>query len=478
MRGNGFCVVAFAATAMGIVLPGCLWSEDESIGRICASPAQGGEYCVPATWDPASVWADAEKNGSLPIQMWAEWPKETTLDELVKDPDKLHRWFADIDKVTKYVRDTQGSAESYRASLDGRQRDLLKQVTNHRMSMLPENSVDAIGGFKSALTTRANAEKDPLVATLALDKESIADVKNILDGAKGDLDPLAKQYAGLVKDFSTYRESEATEKAAYAAFAKEASKAPLEDLDSIEQAILKTGQNASAKPNDLIMAALKLSADLHLFALSSQASLEPHADVLRAHGANSPDMTSGALRSLDAMLGYIDKRVARSDATAKGLIIGVGMRRKALELLAANPLLRAQVAQAKFIGAGALFGDMAKTRIDGIQEAPSMNLKVNLPYLAKRYDTLIGFLQMKPLCDPLSSSWREAGCVSLRNHFDEAETALKTTLPSQIASDIALMKTKGVDTKLLDLAKAKLDAGDIKGAAVLHDAALRSSEGT
>lgn len=189
-------------------------------------------------------------------------------------------------------------------------------------------------------------------------------------------------------------------------------------------------------------------------------------------------MTSGALRSLDAMLGYVDKRVARSDATAKALIIGVGMRRKALELLAANPLLRAQVAQAKFLGAGALFGDTAKTRIAGIEEAPSMSLKVNLPYLAKRYDTLIGFLQMKPLCDPLSSSWREAGCVSLRNHFDEAGTALKTTLPSQIAADLALMKTKGFDTTLLDLAKAKLDAGDIKGAAVLHDAALRSAEGT
>jgi hypothetical protein len=40
------------------------------------------------------------------------------------------------------------------------------------------------------------------------------------------------------------------------------------------------------------------------------------------------------------------------------------------------------------------------------------------------------------------------------------------------------MKTKGFDTTLLDLAKAKLDAGDIKGAAVLHDAALRSAEGT
>lgn len=40
------------------------------------------------------------------------------------------------------------------------------------------------------------------------------------------------------------------------------------------------------------------------------------------------------------------------------------------------------------------------------------------------------------------------------------------------------MKAAGVDAALLDAAKAKLDAGDLKAAAVLHDAALRISEGT
>src|SRR5690606_30359383 len=115
-----------------------------------------------------------------------------------------------------------------------------------------------------------------------------------------------------------------------------ASKASLDALTPIEQFILKAGQDASAAPNDLMLEALKLSADLQQIALSSRQSLDPHVEFMTAHGASVPDMTSRALRSIDAMLGYMEKRVVRSDATAKNLIISVGMRRKALEILDAS----------------------------------------------------------------------------------------------------------------------------------------------
>jgi hypothetical protein len=154
------------------------------------------------------------------------------------------------------------------------------------------------------------------------------------------------------------------------------------------------------------------------------------------------------------------------------------MRRKALEMLDASPMARAEIANAKLAKAGTVFAEGSKRQIEEAQAANPMNLKLGLPYLAKRYDAQIALLQMKPLCDPSSSSWREAGCVSLRKQFDSAWISLKTTLPSQIASGISVMKAKGVDAALLDMAKGKLDAGDIKGAAVLHDAALRVAEGT
>jgi hypothetical protein len=224
---------------------------------------------------------------------------------------------------------------------------------------------------------------------------------------------------------------------------------------------------------------MKLSAQIQQFELVSQEAIKPHADFMATHGAALPDMTSAALRSLNAMLGYMQRRVARSDAMATGLLLGVSMRRKALEMLAGvSPAVRAQVATAKLQKAGAVFSDASKARVDAIQGAPPISAKLGLPYLAKRYDELTRLLQMQPLCDPASSSWRETGCASLRDNFDGAAVYLKTTLPAQIATGLATMKAAGVEAALLDAAKAKLDAGDLKAAAVLHDAALRSAEGT
>ncbi|MCK6439984.1 MAG: hypothetical protein HUU21_40605 [Polyangiaceae bacterium] len=192
-----------------------------------------------------------------------------------------------------------------------------------------------------------------------------------------------------------------------------------------------------------------------------------------------PDMTSAAQRSLNAMLGYIQRRVARSDATATALVIGVGMRRKALQMLAgSSDAARAQIASAKLEKASSVFVGTWDAHVSAMKTAPPMNKNLGLPYLAKRYDELTKMLQMQPLCDPASASWREAGCASLRERFDGAKIDLKTTLPSQLLAGVAAMKAAGVDAALLDAAKAKLDAGDLKGAAILHDAALRGTEGT
>jgi hypothetical protein len=140
--------------------------------------------------------------------------------------------------------------------------------------------------------------------------------------------------------------------------------------------------------------------------------------------------------------------------------------------------VRAQVASAKLEKASSVFATTSDARVQAVKGAPPMSAKLGLPYLAKRYDELTRLLQMQPLCDTASASWRDAGCVSLRERFEGATVDLKTTLPSQLSMGIAAMKAAGVDAALLDAAKAKLEAGDVKAAAVLHDAALRSAEGT
>ena len=429
-----------------------------------------------------------EESGSL--ERWVPLPRRVIAFTLVgkttsgprrllRSGENLNRWFATIDKVIEYLRDTEGSAESYKWSMEARLGLWLKSAKKRQQELLSQMPVDAAGSFKAALTDKASAEKDPIVAAIASDKLAMGEVQKVFESAKTEIGPFAAQYASLAKDFSAYRATEAAETEAYGKLAADASKAGLDGLDAVEQAILTAALEASAKPNGLASAAMKLAAQIQQFEIASQEAIEPHADFMATHGAALPDMTSSALRSLNAMLGYMLRRVARSDATATALVLGVGMRRKALQMLAGSPAsVRAQVASAKLEKASSVFATTSDARVQAVKGAPQVSEKLGLPYLAKRYDELTRLLQMQPLCDTASASWRDAGCVSLRERFEGATVDLKTTLPSQLSMGIAAMKAAGVDAALLDAAKAKLEAGDVKAAAVLHDAALRSAEGT
>ncbi|HVK69129.1 MAG TPA: hypothetical protein VM694_31945 [Polyangium sp.] len=189
-------------------------------------------------------------------------------------------------------------------------------------------------------------------------------------------------------------------------------------------------------------------------------------------------MTSGAQRSIHAMLGYVDRRIARSDRAAMALLFGLTMRRQALELLGESQAVREQVAEAKTAKAEATFFESAEAHVLAFEQAAPEGVKLSLPYLAKQYDEVTAFLQMRPLCELPSSTWREAGCAAMRPHFKAAATYRVTTLPGLVQTGLSTMKAQGVDGALIEAAAAKLAAGDVKGAAVLHDAALRGAEGT
>jgi hypothetical protein len=477
---------ALAVLALGMVAPACAPAPDESLGQLCALSEVGKRHCVRSNVGPAAAWQQAMADGGLPIQMWAERPDAVTLEQLVTSKDKLHAWYADIDTVLTYVRDTKRSAESYKASMDGILGDLLNEANQRQAAVLLQDPVDAIGDFKKALSDRASAEKSPIVAAIAGDKLTMTDVRAVLDKAKSDAAPLALAYADVASQFTAYRATEAAETQAYTALAQQASQSTLATLPAIEQAILAAAQGASAKPSELSLSTMKLSAQIQAFAGASEAALTPHADFLATHGAARPDTSSSALRSLNAMLGYMERRVARSDAVAVSLLQGTAMRAQALVLLgdssssakSTGAFSRDQIAQDRLLQASTIFSDTAQKRVDALAAALPKSKSLALPYLAPRYDQATALLQMEPLCDPSSSSWREAGCVSLRKSFSAAEVARKTELPKLLASGIALMRQKGADAALLDAAQARLDAGDTKGAAILHDAAVRGTEGT
>ena len=470
--------MALAVLALGALAPGCSPQPDETLGSLCAAAEDGEAHCVSANQGPAAAWKQAAPHDELPVQMWAKWPKDVTLDEVVASPAKLKAWFADTDEAHTYVRDTKKNAESYLASLGGNGGRLLDEANIRQREILTRTPVDAIGDFKTALSDKASAEKSPILATLATDKQSMTAVQAVFEKARTDVAPLQSAYAGITTQFTAYRATEAAETQAYKALAQQASQSTLTTLPDVEQAILTAALTASAKPSDLALSAMKLSAQIQSFELASQAALTPHTDFLATHGAALPDMSSGALRSLNAMLGYIQQRTTRSDATATSLLNGIAMRRQALVVLDAGQPMGNKVAQAKLLKARTAFDDTANARVAALVAAPKVSKNLKLPYLARRYDQLTAFLQLQPLCDPSSSSWREAGCVSLRSTFSAAETYLKTTLPVLITTGLATMSAQGVEVTQLNAVQAKLTTGDVKGAAILYDAAVRGTEGT
>ncbi|MEO7331587.1 MAG: hypothetical protein ABI193_23635 [Minicystis sp.] len=430
-------------------------------------------------------------DGGLPIQMWAEWPDSIGIGPLATSSSDLSAWYADIDTVLLYVRDTQRSAESYKASLEGRLDHLLDEVKEIQVSILASRPVDVAGRFKSALGDKAGAEKSALVTALAEDKQAMAAAQAAFDQAKSEAAPLSSAFVVVSAQFTAYRATEAAETQTYVTLAKQASQSTLVTLPDVEQAILTAAQGASAAPNALALAAMKLSAEIQAFEVEAQAALDPHADFLAAHGAVRPDLSSRALRSLNAMLGYIQQRVARSDAVAASLLRGTATREQALLLLDdgsapkwegspaqkyVTQASRDAIAQTLLVKAGAVFVVTASARVAAIDDALPVTKTLKLPYLAGRYDLLTVLLQLEPLCAPASSSWREAGCVFLRKRFGSAKTTRTTELPALIKAGIAKMRDEEAEALLLDAAQALLEAGDIKGAALLHDAALRGTE--
>jgi hypothetical protein len=323
-----------------------------------------------------------------------------------------------------------------------------------------------------------NTEKSPLLAAIAADKRSMAAVRAVLDQARSDAAPLKARFASAAARFAAYRATEAAETAAYASLAQQASRSARGTIDGVEQAILAAAHEASRAPNDLATDVMALSAELQTFAVSTQEALALHADFLATHGAARPDMTSGALRSLNAMLGYVQRRVARSDATATSLLGGVAMRRQALVLLQTDQTTRAAAARARLRRASSTFSEGARARLDALGEASPASARLKLPYLTARAGQTKALLQLEPLCEATSSSWREGGCASLRAQFAAARSYLTTTLPREIRTGLSAMRARGADAGLLDAAQAKLDAGDVMGAVRVYDAALRSSEGT
>ncbi|WP_437687966.1 hypothetical protein [Sorangium sp. So ce176] len=478
-RRTAILVAAVAVLALGAMATGCLWPREEHApGRFCAQADTSTlEHCVDASEGPGSAWSKAEEDGELPIQMWA-LPPFSGPDAFVASEAELRAWFDNVDRAVAYVRDEEKHAESLRATLDGELLGLLLTHRRHQKEILDEEPVRAADNFTRAMADKARAEEEPLAAALAADKQALAAAHAVFDEARRDAAPLQSRYAAVAARFADYRATEAAETAAYAALSAEASRSDIDALDGAEEAVLAAAREASRAPNELAAEIMTLSAELQALAVSFEEAIAPHKEVLATHGAVVPDMTSGALRSLGTMLGYAQRRVARSDATATALLGGIALRREALRVLQGDEGAREAVARSRSRRASERFREGARGRAAALSAAPPVSEKLGLPLLAERCGELLALVQMRPLCEAAGSSWREAGCAELRGRFDGAEEELRTGLPRKIAAGLSALRERGMAAAALDAAQARLDAGDVKGAAIAYDAAVRGAEGT
>ncbi|WP_437732519.1 hypothetical protein [Sorangium sp. So ce1335] len=478
-RRAAIVVAAVAALALGATATGCLWPREEyAPGRFCAQANTTAlEQCVDASEGPGSAWSKAEQDGELPIQMWA-LPPFSVPDAFVASEAELRAWFDNLDRPVAYVRDEAKHAESLRATLHGELLGLLVTTRRHQEEILEGEPVRAADNFTRAMTDRASAEEEPLAAAIAADKQALAAATAVFDEARDEAAPLQSRYAAVAARFADYRATEAAETAAYAALSAEASRSGIDGLDGVEQAVLAAAREASRASGELAAEIMTLSAELGALAVSFEEALAPHREVLATHGAVVPDMTSGALRSLGAMLGYAQRRVARSDATATALLGGIALRRQALRALQGDEGAREAIARSRSERASERFGEAARARAEVLSSAPPVSEKLGLPLLAERYGELLALVQMRPLCEAAEASWREAGCAALRGKLDAAEAELRTDLPKKIAAGLSALREKGMAAAALDAAQARLDAGDVKGAAIAYDAAVRGAEGT
>jgi hypothetical protein len=463
---------------LGSLIPGagCLSGDDDNEGRICASPIEGGKYCVSASSGPSAAWNDAMANGSEPIEMWAVWPSKYELRDVVSSPILLDAWLDDGQAILDYVRVTKGSAESYRATMNGKMADDLRQARQLQGGLVRE-PIDPVVFVQSEFFQNAIKGETAVNVKIWADKEALTEMQIVVEQAKFDGAPFATQYKTLVDDFLAYRATEAAETLLYTQWSHEISAATLAELPGVENEVVKVAQKASAKPNELLMSGMKLTAEILQFDKTTREALLPHETILIENGARMPDFSSSALRSVHAMLGYAQHRVARSDATGKSLLLGAAMRRNALQLLAnADSPARSTIANALLAKAGTTFAQSAQVQVDAIQTVQMS--KLGVPYLAPRYDEHAALLQMVSLCNATSSSWRETGCVSMRPKFKDAGMYLKVTLPAEIKQGLTFLKNQGVDALMIEKVQQKLDKGDIKGAALVHDVLLQSSEGT
>ena len=446
-------------------------------GKICASPAQGGVYCVPANQDPAGAWDQAISRGSLPIQMWAPRPDAIPLEALVADAAELNVWLEDMDKALRYVHDVKKNAESYRASLAGNAGQLLRETVELQKRLIANGqaAIDhAVAAFRDKILNQGN----PIVMQAQSDQWNITAIHQDVERAAAAAAEFQHSFDRIATDFKAHRESETTMVARWKKVADDAATADLETLAVLRVEAHDFSREESRRPNNIILEASRLAATLQKADELRPPSTRPESvrDFGTTKQLNEPDFVATAARSLDNMIAYCEQRRNVSNEIARKISDGITARRDALIALKADDATRATISDAKTLRASAVFLSEITARVSTLWGLPQNSTKQKLPFLAQRYEEADAFVSFAPICAPPVVGWREAGCNLFNRHMVGARTYLLTSLPAIARMGLQQLEAAGIANTLLLDAQAKLLSGDMKGAMLSYDEAVRASD--
>jgi hypothetical protein len=478
------CVVALGCSAPGQPDPETTGSASQAIlnPQICALSSSAGakEICQPDTAKLQDLWAKAASTpGALPIRMYAPYPED--VNALVASAADLKTWYANIAKVTDFLKNSQKNADSYGASLKDKIGPLLDGAQKAQAALVDPKHADpnnALADFKAAMTKSADTQRGPLGSALTNDKATVTAVTKIVTDAQAAAIPLQTQYKAIADRYKTYRASEAAAIAGYTRLSQSAAVADLPGVPTVQSQLIAFNQTENDAPSSLIEDATKLRMTLGMAASTVAKQLAPYAEASARIGLRTPDLWSAGIQSLDGMVAYAQTRRRRNNELATRLLDELAQRRQALVLVATDLATRDTKAKAALLAASKTFLDSATAQTAALWKLPPTSTKLQLPFLAAQFDQFTQFMQLQSLCSVgAKTTWRESGCNALGQQFSRAQTYLTKTIPGQIKLGLLQLPAAGVSPAVIQGIRAKLTAGDVKAAALAYDAALQTTDG-
>ncbi|NMO20262.1 hypothetical protein HPC49_22685 [Pyxidicoccus fallax] len=411
------------------------------------------------------------------IKLWATPPQDGA------PAHELQAWQDAQQQATDFLKNTNKSAEALLESLRAHSNENKSYIRDQERAIAAatDRVNTIVRNAETVVKQKASEYSEPVVLEAADVKAGMTRLEDVVASARAGLEALGPEVVALADRFRTYKGTESATTAELHALATQGSAANLQGLVTVQLDAVALAQQESGEASELVLEAMRLRTRLALLQEEYLEQLEPLQEFIAQRGLHMGDLVRGELQMLGGIEGYCDSRRRKVLSAVDRLLEGMKQRRDALIGLEANEATRQALADAAFLTASQRFLDDVTARSTQLWQVAPKSTRLKLSFLSAKYDQMESYLQFEPACAPPQDgarSWREAGCVAMRRDFSRVRTWMTSTLPGTLRLNVSMMRSAGgVPAALLTDVEAKLAAGQLKAAAVAHDAALNVSDG-